>query len=62
MAIDKEKYLKCGGYCPYCGSSNIMAGPPDFPAANSIIQEVTCNDCDKDWCDEYTLTGIIEDV
>lgn len=64
MALSEDqikKYLKQGGVnCPYCGSSNIEGDSFDVDAGN-VYQDIRCLECDKEWCDEYSLTGIQED-
>jgi Zn finger protein HypA/HybF involved in hydrogenase expression len=51
----KEKY----GHCPYCGSDDIEGGFIEVND-NYCWQPITCNNCEKEWNDLYTLTGIEE--
>ncbi len=58
--MNKPKYLESYGMlCPYCGSDAIVSGAIDY-GHNQIWQQVTCNDCEKEWTDIYTLTDVEE--
>ena len=50
-------YLKSFNLCPLlsCGSTNIDGGSIEING-NTAHQEVSCNVCDSQWCDLYTLT------
>lgn len=53
-----KKYLMSSGLlCPYCGSKNLDAGPPNC-GDYLIYRFVNCLDCNKEWTENYTLTGI----
>jgi formate dehydrogenase maturation protein FdhE len=54
----RDKYLKNPNVCPFCGSDNISADHADF-AWNSGIRPVACEDCNKEWVEEFTLTSVI---
>ena len=43
--------------CPFCGSGNIEGGPVEIDLG-SAWQKVSCVDCEKEWSDLYTLTGV----
>lgn len=50
------EYLANGGTaCPYCKSFNIEADRFDHDIEGQVVR---CNDCDKQWQDNYTLTGV----
>lgn len=57
MMTSKE-YANIGGVrCPVCDSLNLNAGrlePTEFCKA---YQNVYCDDCGAEWCDEYELVG-----
>ena len=57
---DKEQtdYLNKGArYCPHCGSCDVEAS--QFEADGLCAwSDVTCNDCETEWRDLYTLTAI----
>ena len=61
MSLTKEqeqKYIDHGGViCPYCLSTDITSGHIESDAAIAWAK-VSCNCCDKQWQDLYTLTGI----
>jgi len=54
----QEAYVN-GGYCkcPYCKSEDIEGKHMDVDG-NLAWQPVVCNNCDTEWRDIYTLTGI----
>jgi len=55
---DKKVYLESGGQeCPLCGSGNVEGGLVDIKG-NHAYQDISCLDCEKEWTDEYTLSGI----
>lgn len=53
-----KEYVKSGGVsCPYCDSKDIRAGETDTQD-DAIFRNVVCENCGKQWTDEYTLTGM----
>jgi len=53
-----DLYIKRGATrCLYCGSENIN-GEHFESDYGSAWQDVKCLDCDKEWTDLYTLTGV----
>lgn len=53
-----ESYIaRAGTSCLYCMSNNIEAGSSDFDS-DWIRTIITCNDCNMNWVDIYTLTGV----
>jgi transposase-like protein len=57
----KENYVKTGGVkCPYCDSYDIEGGSFECDASY-VTQEVACNNCERHWTDEYTMTAIHEE-
>lgn len=46
-----------GNYCPECGSLDIE-GRAFNADSLSAWQDITCNQCDTEWRDLYTLTGV----
>ena len=52
-----EEYIKGdGNKCPFCGSEDITGGSIDVEG-HSAVQEVSCNECNKEWHDIYQLIG-----
>ena len=49
-------YLNNPNFCPECGSKNIYALQSTFEGTQAW-QAVTCDECDAEWHDLYTLTG-----
>jgi len=62
MLTEEEKidYIE-GGYshCPYCGSADIVGGSVEIDG-NGAHQDVTCNECNREWSDVYVLIDILE--
>jgi transposase-like protein len=56
----KKAYLESGGnYCPVCRSEDIEAtGGFDFEGGY-VYENIVCNNCNSEWTDEYTLTGLL---
>lgn len=55
-----ESYLASGGtVCPMCESENLVMGQTDV-AQGMVFIPVHCQDCNEEWTDEYSLTGITE--
>lgn len=57
-AAQAAAYVQEGGHrCPFCGSEELDPGKmqADGPIA---WQKVTCEDCGREWIDEYSLTGV----
>jgi len=63
MALTKEqvdKYLKNGGIrCPKCGSEEIR-GSSVKREVGGAWEDVNCADCELEFRDVYTLTGVEE--
>lgn len=52
-----EAYARQGGVkCPFCGSHELTSGAVEVDEGGAS-QSVTCDDCDSEWEDLYTLTG-----
>lgn len=52
-----KKYVEGGGaVCPYCGSHDVSGGSINIEGAGAY-QEITCQACDEEWVDCYTLTN-----
>ena len=63
MAIDeklKQRYLSDPNICPFCKSPHISAGHIEADGEYAW-GSVHCNNCGKNWTDNYTLTGIEPD-
>lgn len=56
----KEYVSKAGMVCPYCRSTQIEGNEIDMQG-KYVYQGCYCLRCHKEWTDEYTLTGIVED-
>lgn len=48
-----------GGQCPFCTSTDIE-GHAVVIDEGKAFQPVDCNECDKEWRDEYVLAGYTE--
>jgi hypothetical protein len=48
-----------GSKCPICRSDNLEGGSLDVDGPVARV-EATCLDCDAEWIDIYTLSGIEE--
>lgn len=58
MSLDQEKYVELGGCrCPSCESDVHISGGECEIMEGGAFQEITCNECDATWTDQYTLTG-----
>lgn len=58
-SLSDAEYVEKGGCtCPFCGSDDIEGGPFNADAGYAT-QEVSCNECDRSWEDQYNLTGYI---
>jgi predicted Zn-ribbon and HTH transcriptional regulator len=58
----KEMYLtRRGVKCPVCGSEVVEGGLDIDLDGSELRQGARCRECDSEWVDVYTLTGI-EDV
>jgi transposase-like protein len=56
----ESEYLENGGTkCPVCGSDDMVDGGTDFNGS-ILYQNVSCNDCQEEWTEEYKLSGISE--
>lgn len=56
---DVRKYVKKGGVdCPYCGHYDIQGGSINIDLGRAH-QEMTCNNCDAQWDDGYTLDSVL---
>ena len=57
----KRRYVALKGVCcPYCGSKELITG--EFQAdGENAWQGVVCDNCKKEWTDNYTLTEITEE-
>lgn len=51
-----KKVKKDDCICPFCGSDNIEGAGVDVQKGGAQ-QEVTCQDCNASWYDDYVLTG-----
>ena len=50
-----------GVTCPVCDSKNIEGNSSFDPNVNFVIQSVRCNECGKEWTDEYKLVNAFFD-
>ena len=55
----KSYVSQSGTICPYC-NSNYIEGQSVQIDDNGAYQVVICNNCDKSWTDQYTLTNMVE--
>ncbi len=47
------------GNCPFCGSNEIEGDSYNYEG-ESVAQRITCNSCERQWDDVYTLTDVEE--
>ncbi len=54
----QTQYIADGGVCcPFCQSHDITGG--DITIDNGIAsQDVSCSDCNEEWTDLYSLSGV----
>lgn len=56
----REEYIAHPNYCPYCESEEVSSG--NFESDDNYgWRDAHCEDCNKNWQDLYTLTGIAEE-
>ena len=54
----KVAYIGSGGVrCPHCKSENITGSHIEVDST-SAWQDISCDDCEMEWRDIYTLTDI----
>lgn len=57
--VASDTYLSEGGTkCPYCGSVDLVGGFVET-SRGIATQFMQCSDCQKDWTDQYELTGYV---
>lgn len=60
LPMSQRRYRKSGGgVCPFCLSREIH-GEEVVIDDGKAYQTVSCDDCEKSWCDEYQLTNYME--
>ena len=59
MLTEQEYVYKQGAVCPVCGSANLTVDNMDVDGAEGS-QPVSCDDCGREWTDNYQLTGYCE--
>ena len=55
--MTEEEYLESADKCPYCESEHITV----YETVNEntrLTKYVKCYDCEKEWLEHYTLTGM----
>jgi|ERR1039458_7146311 hypothetical protein len=58
----KKQYLANEGVvCPFCQSDDVVSGSVETDSGYAT-QDITCNVCDEEWTDVYTLTGVETDA
>jgi formate dehydrogenase maturation protein FdhE len=53
---NKEYLSHSGNKCPFCGSHNI-SGREVQTDCDYAWRKVDCNDCDKEWTENFKMTG-----
>lgn len=59
--IDKKKYAKNAGICPYCGSDNLIEDiESPYLERNSVYTKnsVYCKECTGQWEEIYKLDSV----
>lgn len=60
MPLTSQEYAaRAGSCCPYCESGDIIGSGADFDS-NVAWMNVRCEDCGKEWRDEFMLVGYSE--
>ena len=55
--LTEQEYIERGGNnCPKCESDDIEGGIVQVDS-NTAYQDVSCNECETEWRDFYTLTS-----
>ena len=54
---EKDYVMRSGIPCPFCESEDVDTTGPVQTDIGVAWQPVFCNDCGKEWNDQYTLTG-----
>ena len=54
----RKMYLLNPNVCPFCGSIDISAEHAEFDW-NFASRPVACENCNKEWVEEFTLTSVI---
>ena len=55
-ALLPEEYIRNPNFCPVCGHDEITGHQAEFDA-DYAWRSITCDVCDAEWHDLYTLTG-----
>ena len=56
--MSQEDYVKAEGFeCPFCGSDCITFSGDVGLHNNTCSHGCSCRTCEKDWTEEYSLTG-----
>jgi hypothetical protein len=57
------EYIRTGGTkCPFCGADGDQLDSGSFETdCNYSSREVTCDACDEEWTELYTMTGVTQD-
>lgn len=56
-AEQKEKYIRNDSFCPFCESDDLDSGRMETDS-HGAWRDVSCNDCERSWQDQYTLTNV----
>lgn len=59
LPMSQAEYARTGNCCPFCRSTEITGGSITITEVGAC-QEVSCDDCDKEWTDTYSLIGYEE--
>ena len=55
------KYLAMNGAaCPYCDSGDLENSLTDYPTTHIMTEVITCQDCGREWIDEYQLVRVYD--
>lgn len=46
--------------CPYCNSDKITAGNTEYLDPKTLMREVNCHSCNKEWEENFTLTSFTD--
>ena len=54
----EDAYLANPECCPFCASTNIDASAQVNFEDKQAWRQVACNDCNKEWIEEFGLVGV----
>jgi formate dehydrogenase maturation protein FdhE len=56
LPLNPDEYVQNPNFCPVCGLPEITGHQAEFDA-DYAWRSITCDACDAEWHDLYTMTG-----